>query len=248
MINSSIGEEKPQKSENSGIRRALSLLFLPAAFVYLEWTLQRNCAMGEGYHMGTALLAGFAFGLLCDIPAFAFRRKGVGFIAALILAEIGCLYFVVQFFVNNSYQTFMDPVTIFQGAGGVMDEFGQDLSRLIREGAGIIALYHVPVIALIVLYPVWQFTRKDRWTVLYLALAGLFLQSLAAGSTQMDSFSAPKYTYEYVFNDGIRNFGLITSTQRDVVYGITGKPEKPKKAADLVTRATVRGMRPLSTV
>ena len=148
MTNSPTETEKLQKSENNALRRALSLLFLPAAFAYLEWTLGRDCAMGEGYRAQTALLAGFAFGLLCDVIVFAFRRKGAGFIAALVLAEIGCLYFVVQFFVNNSYQTFMDPVTIFQGAGGVMDEFGEDIARLIREGAGIIVRYHLPVIAL----------------------------------------------------------------------------------------------------
>ena len=238
MINSSFEEEKPQKSKDSAIRRALSLLFLPAAFVYLEWTLGRDCAMGGGYHLGTALLAGFAFGLLCDIPAFAFRRNGAGFAAALILAEIGCLYFVVQFFVNNSYQTFMDPVTIFQGAGGVMEEFGQDIARLIKEGAGIIVRYHLPVIALIVLYPLWDFTRKDRWTVAYVALAAVIAQSMAAGSTQMDSFAAPKYTYEYVFNDGIRNFGLVTSTQRDFVYSVTGVPDRPKKTAGIVSRGS----------
>ncbi|MBQ2094944.1 MAG: LTA synthase family protein, partial [Firmicutes bacterium] len=75
-----------------------------------------------------------------------------------------------------------------------------------------------------------------RWTVAYLALAAVVLQSMAAGSTQLDSFSAPKYTYEYVFNDGIRNFGLITSTQRDVVYSVAGVPEKPKKMAGPMTR------------
>ena len=229
---------KLRKQSKNALRRALSLLVLPAAFVYLEWMLGRDCAMGEGYHMQTALLAGFAFGLLCDLPAFAFRRNGAGFAVALILAEIGCLYFVVQFFVNNSYQTFMDPVTIFQGAGGVMEEFGEDVARLIREGAGIIVRYHVPVIALIVLYPLWDFTRKDRWTLVYLALAGVFVQSMAAGSTQMDSFAAPKYTYEYVFNDGIRNFGLITSTQRDVIYSVAGVPERPKKASGIVSRGS----------
>ena len=231
-------EETGGKSKICGIRRAFSLLILPAAFTYLEWMLGRGCDMGAGYHPQTALLAGFAFGLLCDIPVFAFRRKGAGFVAALILAELSCLYFTVQFFVNNSYQTFMDPLTIFQGAGGVLDEFGEDLARLIREGAGIIVQYHVPVIALIVLYPLWDFSRKSCWNLLFLALAGVFVQSLAAGSTQMDVLSAPKYTYEYVFNDGIRNFGLVTSTQRDVVYSVAGVPEKPKKKDGLVTRGS----------
>ena len=132
----------------------------------------------------------------------------------------------------------MDPVTIFQGAGGVMDEFGEDVARLIREGAGIIVRYHIPVIALIVLYPLWDFTRNGRWTLICLALAGIFTQSMAAGSTQMDSFAAPKYTYEYVFNDGIRNFGLITSTQRDVIYSVAGVPDRPKKSAGIVSRGS----------
>lgn len=229
MHNYPVDAENNRNQAFSGLRRALSILVLPAAFTYLEWMLGHGCDMGEGYRLQTALLAGFAFGLLCDIPVFAFRKKGAGFAAALILAELGCLYFTVQYFVNNSYQTFMDPVTIFQGAGGVLDEFGEDLARLIREGVWIIVRYHLPVILLIVLYPLWDFTRKGRWSLLALALAGVFVQSLAAGSTQMDPFAAPKYTYEYVFNDGIRNFGLITSTQRDVVYSVAGVPEKPKK-------------------
>ena len=244
MINSSIEEEKPQKSKNSGLRRALSVLALPAAFIYLEWTLAKDCALGEGYHMQTALLAGFALGLMCDVPVFAFRRKGAGFAVALLLIEIGCLYFVLQFFVNNSYQTFMDPLTIFQGAGGVMEEFGEDVAGLIRDGAEIIARYHIPVIALIVLYPLWDFTRRDRWTAAFLALAALLTQSMAAQNAQMDAFAAPKYTYEYVFNDGIRNFGLITSTQRDLVYGVTGVPDRPKKTEGLVTRGSSSGSAP----
>ena len=238
MTNHPQTEEKRGKSKNSGLRRALSLLVLPLTFAYLEWRLAADCALANGYHPGTALLAGFAFGMLCNCLAFAFRKGGAGFAAALILAELGTFYFCVQFFVNNSYQTFMDPVTIFQGAGGVMDEFGEDLARLIREGVGIIALYHIPVLVILALYKVWDFRRTDKWSLLYLALAGLFVQSLAAGSTQLDAFAAPKYTYEYVFNDGIRNFGLITSTQRDLVYTAFGKPEKPKKAAGLMTRGT----------
>ncbi|MBR3395748.1 MAG: LTA synthase family protein, partial [Firmicutes bacterium] len=238
MINTTNTEEKPLKSKNNGLRRALSMLALPLTFMYLEWRLASDCGLASGYHPASALLAGFACGMLCNCVAFAFKNRKAGFAAALILAEIGAFYFCVQFFVNNSYQTFMDPLTIFQGAGGVMDEFGEDLARLIREGVGIIALYHVPVFVLLALYKVWDFTRKDRWTLVYLALAGVVCQSMAAGSTQLDTFAAPKYSYEYVFNDGIRNFGLITSTQRDVVYGAFGKPEKPKKPEGLVTRGS----------
>ncbi len=238
MTNNPTTDNKTRKPANRGLRRTVSLLALPAAFMYLEWMLARDCALSQGYHPGTALLAGAAFGLLCDLVVFAFRNKRAGFAAALILTEIGCLYFCVQFFVNNSYQTFMDPLTIFQGAGGVMEEFGEDLARLIREGTGYIMQYHVPLIALIVLYPVWDFTRRSRWTWAYVALAAVFVQSLAAASTQTDVFSAPKYTYEYVFNDGIRNFGLITSTQRDVVYSVAGVPDRPKKTAGLVTRGS----------
>ena len=238
MINTTYTEENSLKSKNRGLWRALSLLALPLAFVYLEWRLASDCELANGYHPGSAMLAGFACGLLCDMLAFAFKNRKAGFAAALILAEIGTFYFCVQFFVNNSYQTFMDPLTIFQGAGGVMDEFGEDLARLIREGAGIIALYHIPVLVLIVLYRFWDFTRRDRWTLAYLALAGIVCQSMAAGSTQLDTFAAPKYSYEYVFNDGIRNFGLITSTQRDVVYGALGKPQKPRRVGGPVTRGS----------
>ncbi|MBQ4004555.1 MAG: hypothetical protein II646_03720, partial [Firmicutes bacterium] len=199
MINITNTEEKPLKSKNNGLRRALSMLALPLAFMYLEWRLASDCGLASGYHPASALLAGFACGMLCNCVAFAFKNRKAGFAAALILAEIGAFYFCVQFFVNNSYQTFMDPLTIFQGAGGVMDEFGEDLARLIREGVGIIALYHVPVFVLLALYKVWDFTRKDRWTLVYLALAGVVCQSMAAGSTQLDTFAAPKYSYEYVF-------------------------------------------------
>ncbi len=231
-------ENKRENGAKRSLRRALSMLALPLTFAYLEWRLAKDCSLETGYHAGTALLAGFACGLLCNMIAFAFRKRRMGFAAALVLAELGCLYFCVQFFVNNSYQTFMDPLTIFQGAGGVLDEFGSDLVRLIREGAGFIALYHIPVIALLVLIPVWDFSRGSRWTPLYLALAGVFAQSMAADSIQLDPFAAPKYSYEYVFNDGICNFGLVTSTQRDVVYSLTGKPEKPRKSGDLVTRGS----------
>ena len=231
-------EETSKESKISGLRRALSLLALPLCFMYLEWRLASDCGLGAGYHLQTALLAGAACGMIANLIAFAFRRKGAGFAAALILAEIGTFYFCLQFFVNNSYQTFMDPVTIFQGAGGVMEEFGEDLARLVKEGAGYIGLYHIPVLGLIALYPLWDFSRKSKWTPFYVALAAIALQSVTVCNTQMDSFAAPKYTYEYVFNDGIRNFGLITSTQRDVVYSLTEVPDRPKKSGGLVSRGS----------
>ena len=237
-------EEQLVRSEKNSIWRALSFLFLPLAYCYYELKLAHDCGLETGYHAGTAVLAAIAFGLACNCIAFAFRKKGAGFAAALILAELGVAYFCIQFFVNNSFQTFMDPLTIFQGAGGVMEEFGNDLTRLIREGAGYIAAYHAPVIVLIALHRFWDFRREDRYTVLFMALACLFTQSLAAESTQTDSVAAPKYTYEYVFNDGIFNFGLLTSTERDVVYSITGKPERPRKRSGLVSRGTSSGDEP----
>ena len=217
-------------------RRLLSILFIPASFMYLEWMLQMDCALGESYHGQIALLAGLAVGLFCTAIAFAFRSRVAGFLAALILTEIGCLYFVVQFFINNSYQTFMEPVTIFQGAGDVMGEFDEDLQRLISDGVGLIVRYHAPVILLICFAFLWDFRRNDRWTALFLALGAIFVQSITADSTQMDRFSAPKYTYEYSFNDAICNFGLITSTQRDIVYLITDVPDRPKQPGGIITR------------
>ncbi|MBR3719469.1 MAG: hypothetical protein IKN20_06355 [Firmicutes bacterium] len=66
MTNHPQTEEKRGKSKNNGLRRALSLLVLPLTFAYLEWRLAADCALANGYHPGTALLAGFAFGMLCN--------------------------------------------------------------------------------------------------------------------------------------------------------------------------------------
>ena len=220
--------EKPSEGRFSALRRALSLFLIPISYMYLEALLAKLCALDpENYRLGGSLLAAFAFGMLCNTCAFAFRRKWAGFAAAFLLLEIGCFYFCVQFFVSNSYQTFMDPLTLFQGAGGVVDEFGEDLSRLIREGMGYIAAFHAPVLLLLICAKFWDFRRgKGAWMPAAALLCGVFLQSMAMGSFAMDASGAAKYTYEYAFSDGIRCFGLLTSTERDLVYAVTGVPQK----------------------
>ncbi|MCR4804161.1 MAG: sulfatase-like hydrolase/transferase, partial [Clostridia bacterium] len=226
--------EIPQNGRFTALRRALSVLLIPISYMFLEGLLAHLTLDPAGYRFGGAMLSAFALGMLCNAAVFAFRRKWAGFAAAFVLLEIACLYFCVQFFVNNSYQTFMDPLTILQGAGGVADEFGEDVARLVREGAGYIAAFHAPVIALLCSAKLWDFRRgKGAWAPAAALLCGVFLQSLAMGAQTMDPAGAAKYTYEYAFNDGISCFGLITSTERDVVYAFRGVPERKavKKAA-----------------
>ena len=93
--------------------KVLSLLFMPLSFAFMELLLAHNCAFDpEIFNAPGAVLSGLALGFICDIPAFMFKNRKAGFAAALILTEIAAVYFCVQFFVYNSYTTFMDPVTI----------------------------------------------------------------------------------------------------------------------------------------
>ena len=55
MINTTNTEEKPLKSKNNGLRRALSMLALPLAFMYLEWRLASDCELANSYHPGSRI-------------------------------------------------------------------------------------------------------------------------------------------------------------------------------------------------
>lgn len=210
------------------LRRVLSLLYMPVAFAYLETLISLNCGFDrEIYNMAGALLTGIAFGFICNIPAFAFKSRRTGFTVAAVLTELICLYLCVQFFMYDSYTSFMDPLTMLQGAGGVMENFAEEVTDLIVSGKSYILAYELPFIVLLVFHRIWDFSRTDGLQLIALAVAAVFMQSAAAQSLQMTEQSAAKYSYEYAFNDGILGFGVLASTELNGLYSLTGFPKAP---------------------
>ena len=188
------------------MKKYFSYLLLPAALVYYELTLRVSSGMGIS-HPGLpgALLAclALAFFLCC------FCR---GFWSCLIAAELGAVWFLIAYFSNDTYYTFMSPGIIFGTAGNVVNEFSDTLKVIFTSGLPMILLYHIPVILMLIFRKRISFPKGHFISTLAVFLligAGCLAGSLAVSSSS--ELLRSKMTNEYSYDGAVRSFGLINA-------------------------------------
>ena len=213
-------------SGSSRIRGVFSLLFLPLVFAYLEIILRVTA--GDGFSLlptvGMIVLS-FGAGFLCDLICTAFPEKAARWIA-FAFAVLASVFFLLMYFVNNSYRAYMDIRSILAGTGYVLEGFGETVAGTITRGALYILLYLAPT--LLILYPMirgyFTVSHAGKWQPISCAVLAVVLLASAPFIMTARMSDREKYTSEFRFDSSVRHFGLTTAVKLDAVYSIFGNP------------------------
>ena len=154
------------------------------------------------------VLFGLSFGSLlaaiaCLLPG-KHTQKWFSAAAALMLAVI----FMTEYFLNESFRSFMTPKVIAGGAGGVANGFMDVVITLILTNWWKILLVLLPI----VLFILFVQPRKDKWqhAAVFAAIAAAACL-LACGSLYWLTGSLGSITNRFNFDGSVRSNGLSVS-------------------------------------
>ncbi len=200
-------------------------VFLMGTTVYLEWLL--HFWVTETFQWGRfAALTAFALGLggvlaflVSWIPGpAAGKRTAVG-----ISAVLGAIW-LLEYFLTDAYQTFMPPVTIFNGAGGVArDYLGLVLSLLVRN-LWRLALVMLPALG-------YGLLGRGKRTGLPgrggFAAAAVVCYLLGFGAAFGLTRDYGCFQGAYTFDNAVRCYGLHMGLVLEARYG-SGSSQEPE--------------------
>ena len=200
-----------------------------AAVLYMEMLL----ALRSGFDMSGYMILGvvfcaFSFGAVIVLLSTLFgNSKANGWVFFGIM-EFITIFFLVEFFCNQTYNTFMNINAITNGAGNVVTEYFGIIVSIIKNGLLTIFLYHIPSI-LILIFCIRKKFRPQRnlaTSIAMVVLAAVLFFSSESAMT-LKPFAAEKYTYNYMYNDAVHAFGLAHGTWLDIKYAVAGVPDPP---------------------
>lgn len=212
-----------EKREGRKLPPFVGYFVLPLSVFWLEVMLRLTAHLGPAHLFG-ALLIAFSTGALLNLFCTLSRSPKVNSWIVFGLVEALTIWFLIAYFTNNSYQVFMDPASIFTGAGDVVTGFGETLLLVIKSGIFTIILYHVPAILILVFWKKLMFTREGIRQPILLAALWLALWGLGTLSVTRDPISKAQYTSEYSYDSAVRTFGALTALRLDVRYKLFGNP------------------------
>ena len=197
--------------------------------LYMELVL----ALRSDFSMDTYMLAGvvfcaFSFGAVIHILSSMFGNPKVNGWIWFGLTEAITIFFLIEFFCNQTYNTFMNLNAVTNGAGNVMTEYLPIVLSVIKNGIFNIILFHVPSVILLVLCIKKKIgLSRNLWgSAVALILCVVMYFSSEAAMT-FKEFAQEKYTYNYMYNDAVQAFGLAHGTWLDIKYAVRGVPDPP---------------------
>ncbi len=181
-------------------------LYAIVTVVYCEMLL--HLWVGEELIPGRfAAVLAFALGfggLLGQIASFLGHKKWGKWVITALVGLVSVLY-IVEFFVNDAYMSFMPMGTLLGGAKGVATDFADVvIDVVIRDFWRIIVILLPTLLYAVFARPV-AVSWKLRWFGLVLALAG-YLGGF--GIVRTVGTDAERLTEAYNFDSAIRCFGL----------------------------------------
>ena len=192
--------------------------------VYAEWMLQLWTA--ESFQPGrlaavTLFALGFG-GVLGLIPALLPEKAAKWMAVALSLA-IGVLW-LTEYFISDAYRVFMDPGTIFSGAGGVAQDYLDLVLSLLGRNLWRIGLLLLPGAAYGLFCAAPAAGWKARCLVSLLAAAGYLL---GLGAVHGLTADADRLNSAYNFDSAVRCFGLNMALTLDMLVDTLPGQEEP---------------------
>ena len=157
-----------------------------------------------------ALAWGGFLGLLVSLIPGPRGQKWAAVALSLALAVL----YLMEYFLNDAYQTFMTFRTIFAGADGVAEDYLDLIGALLLQNAWRIGLMLLPAL----LFGLLASGTKIRWTMRALLAAIVIAASLlGVVVVQVFEVDAPRLTTAYNFDGAVRSFGLNTALVLDAV-------------------------------
>ena len=184
-----------------------------------------------------AFALGFG-GLLGQIVSFIGHKKWGKWVTFVLLFLVSAFY-IVEYFVAVSYQTFMTVSTLLSGAKGVATDFADVVLTLVINDFWRIIVIILPAVAYALFAAPAPNSWRSRWFGLAIALAAYIG---GYGIVQAVGVDADRMGRTYNFDSAIRVFGLNMGmtldalnsgksgeTQGDFVIMDTPAPEVPKE-------------------
>ena len=225
-----------------GIREKKSLMLFPFVLIYFELLLR--IISKTGVFKGFLPMLLFTIGVGLFIGAFTSMLKNQikQYFNIAILLIISILY-IAECLIRESFQMYMTLTNIMMGAGGVTEDFSNELFRVIFSSIPVIVLFLLPVIAYI-----WRirrsrfFSRLSIFQGIVVLLFSFLFTGLAIFSTYPLHYHE-LYIQSYNFDKVTQTFGLLTGVRLHIGQKLFGnevtselvagqdekKMEKPKK-------------------
>ena len=161
-------------------------------------------------------------GMIGQIFSFLGQKNWGKWVCTGIMALLTVLY-IVEYFVNDAYMSFMGLETLLGGAKGVATDFADVVLSLVVRGFWRIVLFFLPVILYALLAAPREATWRLRWIALVAALAAYMLGFGIVNSVGTD---AARMSSAYNLDSAIRCFGLNMGMALDISRD--GAAEEPQ--------------------
>lgn len=159
-----------------------------------------------------AFAVGFG-GVLAQIASFIGHKKWGKWITTVLVGVVSVLY-IVEFFVNDAYMSFMPMGTLLGGAKGVATDFADVVITLVVRDFWRIAVILLPTILFALFAKPVRTSWRLRWFGLALAIAA-YLGGF--GIVRTVGTDAGRLSTSYNFDSAIRCFGLNMGFALDAV-------------------------------
>ena len=201
-------------------------LFSLVTVVYCEvllhlWTMN-DFSLGR---FAAVVLFALGFGgLLGQIAGFIGHRTWGKWITAALAAVVSVFY-IVEYFVNDAYQSFMPMRMLLGGAKGVTTDFGDVVVSLVLNDLWRILVMLLPALLFALLARPTETVWKTRWFLLAGAVAAYLL---GFGVVRGVGTDAARFSSAYNFDSAVQVFGLNIAIPLDAINSGGSDGETPE--------------------
>ena len=218
-------EQAPQEPPK---RSLWPLFFLPLALIYHELLMHifdRSVAFLE-MPLVYILLFSAAMGLLLSVLVDLLPRK-----AAHIVTYALCVGWTVltciEYCCKSYFKTYWGLGFVMQMTGNVVGNFFTTMMEIIVSRLLFILLAFVPLAALIIFHRHLLPGRQLRGRTRLLALAGFIVFQAAGSALCYTGEYKADYTYNFITDRAVPNFGMSASVRLELQYTLFGLPDAP---------------------
>lgn len=218
-------EQAPQEPPK---RSLWPLFFLPLALIYHELLMHifdRSVAFLE-MPLVYILLFSAAMGLLLSVLVDLLPRK-----AAHIVTYALCVGWTVltciEYCCKSYFKTYWGLGFVMQMTGNVVGNFFTTMMEIIVSRLLFILLAFVPLAALTIFHRHLLPGRQLRGRTRLLALAGFIVFQAAGSALCYTGEYKADYTYNFITDRAVPNFGLSASVRLELQYTLFGLPDAP---------------------
>lgn len=195
------------------------------------WELLLYCLIGWNglaltpvYLILTGAAVGLIFGgIYSMIPNLTARK-----IYAYAYFALGAVLFLVQYFVRQTFQTFMTFKSLISESANAVGTFSNEFWAIVTSGWWIILLYFLPLIAFAVLVTKKMNLRRLRGKLpLAMVALALALELVCIGVIAASPAGREKMGAQYLYDSAVNCFGLNNAMLLDTVGGLGGDDYVP---------------------